>query len=185
MKLILPYRAKDLAIELGGGSRPIVRPNYDYRTDVNNVDGFVDLDDYTTVEAIAPLGTIDFIYSQFAFEHVKFACQRDLWKACYRLLNRRGRLVLMLPNVDAQIRWAKKNPNGWDGKEFFESASEIIFATQDYNENAHLSYMTPRTVFDLAHSVGFQDVFVRPAGERATDMLVEAFVDFRYAKENQ
>ena len=80
-----------------------------------------------------------------------------------------------MPNSEAQFQWIKDHPDGWDGKDFFTAASELIFGSQDYPENTHRSFWSPASATRLCQDVGFARVVVQPYGERATDLCVEAW----------
>ncbi len=160
-------------LELGCGKNP--HPQCDVHVDVRPIDGVthftVDMD-----KGLPEIGDNDFegVVSIFAFEHVAWGNLKNLLKECLRILKPGGRLVIVVPNTEAQIEWIRRNPDGWDGKGFFEAASEKLFGTGEYEANNHKSYWNPALAQGLFRDAGFVDIITAPAGERKTDMVVDA-----------
>ena len=131
-------------LELGGGQNrnPAADVNVDVRSGPG-VDFCVDFD-----KPDWPIGSNEFdcVFSHFALEHVCWRNTRQAVKEIYRATKPGGKAVIIVPNTEAQVRWIRDHPDGWDGKGFFESASENLFGSQDYGENAHKSYWSPSAI---------------------------------------
>ncbi len=173
MQLNIPEGAR--CVELGGGNAPLIRPNVD-------IEYFQGADGQRTVDFIAdfnkPLpikdGDFDFVFCRFALEHISWQNTRAFLKEVGRILAPGGRCVFVVPDVPKQLEWILKHPGGWDGKPFFEAASEKLFGTQNYSGNFHCAYLSAETAVDLFGTAGFKNVVTYPFGERSTDLLIEA-----------
>lgn len=158
-------------LELGGGSNP--HPETDIRVDVRQ-------GPYTDFTADfnepLPIQSEDFevIYSQFCIEHLSWRKVRQFISEMFRVLKPGGRCIIITANTEAQIEWLKNNPNGWDGKDDFDSFSCIIFGDNDYPENCHRNYLSPTIAHRLFNEAGFASVVTSAYGDRATDMLIDA-----------
>lgn len=172
-------------LELGGGSRPMLHPRCmggnDVAVDVRmcfNEQGQQTVDFEANFNNLMPeIGTGDFdgVFGHFCMEHVSFRKIPQFLGEVYRVLKPGGRAVFCIPDTRAQIRWLLSNPQGWDGKDAFESASEMFFGSQDYDENAHKAYFDPEVAKKLFTDAGFISVNTTPYGARDTDMCVEAY----------
>lgn len=117
----------------------------------------------------------DGVLSIYCLEHISWRMAPHFISEVYRVLKGGGIVIFVTPNIEAQFAWAQKNKAGWDGKEFFQSASEIIFGSLDYPDNTHKSWISPDSAFELFQKAGFQDIDIRPAGARNTDMVIQAY----------
>ncbi len=183
MAISLNRNPGDRLLEIGGGENPIVVPacmgGNDVAVDIRNCwnqEGQQTVDFCVDLEKPLPIKDNDFdgVISRFCLEHVSYRNIKQALSEIYRVLKLGGKILLVLPNTEAQIQWIKANPNGWDGKDAFESCSELIFGSQDYSSNNHKSFFTPQIIMDLLQSVGFGSIVVHPYGDRDTDMAVEA-----------
>jgi predicted SAM-dependent methyltransferase len=156
-------------IELGCGNNR--HPQMDVAVDCRPGEG---VDFACDLEAPLPIADEDFhgAYSAYAVEHLSWRKTRGFLKECLRILKPTGKLCLLLPNTRAQIAWLSTHPEGWDDKGFFDSASCVLFGDQDYSDNTHKAYLDPDVITALLSEAGFENVTVRPWGERQTDMLV-------------
>jgi predicted SAM-dependent methyltransferase len=116
----------------------------------------------------------DAVVSIFCLEHVNWRQTKRLLGEMNRVLKPGGHLILVVPNVAAQMAWAAQNKEGWDGKDFFESASECLFGSMDYEANTHKGFFVPESAKALVEGAGFEGVDIKPYGERSTDMAVGA-----------
>lgn len=166
-------------LELGGGANR--HPASDVNVDVRKIPGmhpcgkpFVDF----AADFDKPLpvrsNEWDGVLSIFCLEHVTWRKLPDFVKEMNRVLKPGGKVIVVAPNIEAQFKWAQQNQGGWDGKDFFQSASEIIFGSLDYPDNTHKSWLSPATAFDLFTKAGFEDVNVVPFGARSTDLAIQA-----------
>lgn len=162
-------------IELGGGSNPIVRPNVDVRMCYDS-EGKPTVDFTADFNQDLPIQSDEWdgVFAQYVIEHLSWRSVRKFLQEVHRILKNGGKAVFVTANTDAQIEWIKKNPNGWDGKDAFDSYSCVIFGDQDYPENSHRNFMNPFIITYLLNGVGFMDVKVQEYGERSTDMVIQA-----------
>ena len=158
-------------LELGGGSNrhPMSDCNVDCQA-LPGVDFVADFDKPLPIKT----GEWDGVLSIYALEHVGWRSMRQFMSEVFRVLKPGGKAIFVTPNLEAQVHWAQQNQNGWDGKPFFESASEIIFGSQNYNDNTHKSWVSPPAVIDLFQRAGFEEINVTPHGERNTDLAIMA-----------
>jgi len=118
----------------------------------------------------------DCVLAHFLLEHISFAKLPAVLREVVRILKPGGRFIACTPNHDAQIKWLKDHPEGWDGKDAFTATSELLYGSQDMelDANVHRCFLTPEIVVKLCRDAGFVDVTVSPYGERSTDMAVVA-----------
>lgn len=186
MSLQLNITPGSKVLELGGGANPMIIPhvaggppghlNVDARqcADASGrrmVDFTCDFEQFPF-----PIGADEFdaVICKFCLEHVSFTNTRKFIGEIFRVLKDGGKAVIVVPNTEAQMRWIQGHGEGWDGKGLFDAASENLFGSQDYKENAHRAYFSPQVAAQLFQEAGFESIVISPFGERATDMLVEA-----------
>jgi SAM-dependent methyltransferase len=171
----------DKICELGGGANPVVRPHcmFPESNDINvdvracyTQDGRQTNDFQANFEEPLPIQSDEWdgVICQYALEHISFPKIRQFLSECLRILKPKGKLVIVTANTEAQCEWIKKHQGGWDGKGLFESASNVLFGSQDYSENSHRSYFSPAILSQLLSEAGFTDALVSPYGERGTDL---------------
>ncbi len=175
----------DRFLELGAGEHPTVHPHClggpDVAVDVRscfNEQGQPTIDFQMDVEQIPwPIGSDEFdgLVAHFVLEHVGYPCVPEVLKEALRVLKPGCKVVIAVPNTDAQIKWIQTHSEGWDGKDAFESCSEVLFGTQnERTAGGHQSYWNPAVAIKLFRDAGFDQVKTFPYGERATDMVIEA-----------
>lgn len=162
----------DRILELGGGDNP--NSLSDVCVDIRpgpKTHFQVDFNEFPW-----PIADNDFegIFSQYCLEHVSFHNVPGFLAECFRIIKPGGRAAFVVPNTAKQLEWIAANQNGWDNKELFEAASELLYGSQDYPENSHRAFLSPQIAVKLFADAGFRDVRVQPYGERDTDMVVEA-----------
>lgn len=155
------------AIELGGGTVPMFRPNLDVRY-AENVDIVASLD--------GPLpfsdASVPNIFSRYAAEHVSWRAIPGLWSECHRILAPGGFTVLVLPNLLEQARRAVEY--GDSGRWHEENGVPcMVFGDLNYKENAHAAGWSPEAICRELRAAGFISVLVMPHGAVGTDMIVE------------
>lgn len=158
-------------LELGGGS------NRHFQTDVNvdtrpveGVDFVADFNEPLPIQT----GEFDAVFCQYTLEHISWRRIKSFLSEICRVLKPGGMVVIITANTEEQVKWIGNNPNGWDGKDLFESASCVLFGDQDYPENSHRCYFSPSIIAQLFWGVPFENVTIQPAGERKTDLIVTA-----------
>ena len=158
-------------LELGGGQNrhPASDCNVDCRPGPG-VDFVADLEKPLPIQS----NEWDGVLSIYCLEHVAWRSMRKFMSEVFRVTKPGGIVIFVTPNIEAQVAWAQRNPEGWDGKPFFESFSEIIFGSQNYNDNLHKSTICPAVALDLFRTAGFENVVIAPHGERNTDLAIQA-----------
>jgi predicted SAM-dependent methyltransferase len=162
-------------IELGGGAHPLIRPNVDVRPCYDaqgnpTVDFTADFNEPLLITS----EEWDGVFSHFVLEHISWRKVPQFLKEVFRILKPGGKAVIVTANTPAQIKWIEGNPQGWDGRNPFESFSCVLFGDQDYEDNTHRNFMSPEIVRVLLTEAGFSSVEVHPYGARSTDMVVQA-----------
>jgi hypothetical protein len=177
MTIVLQKQPGMRILELGGGANRHAQAdvNVDVRSCFDaagrpTVDFTVDFNEFPW-----PIGSDDFdgLISIFALEHISYRNVPNFLKEAIRIIKPGTKAMFVIPNTEAQLHWIQANPGGWDNKDMFNSASEILFGSQDYKENSHASYFSPAIIADLMGKAGFVDIRVTPYGPRQTDMCVE------------
>ena len=160
-------------IELGGGEFPRIRPNYDIRQ-CHDKDGNPTVDVVCDFDKPLPIQdhSIDGLFSHFALEHVSWRNFFQILREIRRIMAPGGRIALVLPNTEAQFRWAGGLDQG--DPQNIPKISQCIFGDQDYPENTHKVYLTPHLIQSALISLTFVNVQIHPYGELETDMLVIA-----------
>lgn len=159
-------------LEIGGGDNP--NPASDWNVDVRpgpKVNQVIDLN-----KLPLPLadGEWDLVLAVFVLEYVGYRCVRDLLKEIRRVTKPGGKFLGIVPNTSAQMEWISTHPEGWDGRDFFDSASGKLFGDQDYPENSHRSFWNHTIAVQLFTQAGFVNIQTAAFGARSTDLLVEA-----------
>jgi predicted SAM-dependent methyltransferase len=164
MTYALPFRQGQKLVELGGGEKPAIRPNVDARP-LPTVDIVADI---SRPPLPLPDRAYDGIFCSYVLEHVSWRVVPKLLSEVVRVLAPGGVAVFVIPNTQAQLRWALAREE-WD-----EKIAQCLFGDQDYQENAHRAAFSPDYAIRLFQEAGFSDVTVLPHGELRTDMIVEA-----------
>lgn len=171
----LKSKPTDKVIELGGGANPLVRPNVDVRM-CHDAQGNPTVDFVANFEEPLPIQSNewDAVFCQYAMEHISWRKVGTFICEVLRILKPGGKAIFVVPNTEAQLKWIQEHPEGWDGKDFFESASCKLFGDQDYSDNTHKMYLSPQIAKDLFTQMGYASVDVVPYGARLTDMIIQA-----------
>lgn len=159
-------------LELGGGDNP--SPQSDIRVDVRQGPHTHFTQDFNqTLDGIGS-DEFDAVLSFYCVEHISWRNVPQFLAECRRVAKPGGRLVLTLPNTEAQMEWIRQHPNGWDGKGLFESAGGVLYGDNDYPENSHRAFFTPVLIDNELQKAGWVNILVQPYGARGTDLLVTA-----------
>lgn len=104
-------------------------------------------------------GQVDEIYSAHLLEHFP---QEELVRVIvpnfFRLLKPGGRLVAVVPDVEAMIR------NYVAGSYPYEDLREVIYGAQDYDGDFHFNMFTPESIQQIFQEAGFVSFENRAAG---------------------
>jgi len=172
----------EIILELGGGDAPLVHPRCMGGPDVNvdvrmchNAAGQQTTDFTCDLSEPLPIGSDEFdaVVSKFCLEHISYRKTRQAIGEMFRVLKPGGRVIVIVPNTEKQIEWIQNHPEGWDGRDFFDSASGKLLGDQDYNANAHQSYWSPTIAHQLFQHAGFENIVTQPFGARDTDLILE------------
>lgn len=163
MSYQLPFTATQKVIELGGGQKPIFRPNVDIRKE-DTVDLVADFDEPLPLHP----NEWDGVFCSYVLEHISYRKIKQFITEVYRILTPGGTAVFITANTEAQMEWVLEQ-NEWDDR-----ASSILYGDQDYKDNTHKNTLSPKYVFKLLQELGYKDIFIMPWGELGTDMIIEA-----------
>lgn len=149
-------------LEIGGGENPTYHPNLDIRA-ANGVDIVHDLEKMPLpIES----DSYDMIYSRFALEHISWRQIAVFIKELYRITAPKGKLVIITPNLRAQINILAgvKDIN-------LETWVCMLYGDQNYGENSHKCNFTPELAEKLCTDAGFKNFWWTPLAEWAGDMM--------------
>lgn len=161
----------DRILELGCGDNP--HPSCTVHADIRPGPGVDVVCDMNEPLPFAD-GEFSGLFSCFAFEHVSWRKLPQLLGEVYRILKPGGKVILIVPNTEAQMRYILDHPNGWEERDLFTSASVTLFGDQNYAGNFHACFFSPKTVMELFTRTGFVEIRTHPFGGIMTDMIVEA-----------
>lgn len=171
ISLILPFRPNDKIVELGGGSNPLVRPNYDIRK-LPNVDYVIDLNDPNL-----PISSdyCDGIYSRYLIEHINWRNIKRFLTETYRILKPNGNIVLITANLLEQAK-VLVNTQQWDS-----DLIGMIFGAEDYKENTHQCGFSPQYITEILTDIGFKNIEITPISSDfgPTDMEIRAMKPYK------
>ncbi len=186
-------RTSDMHLcELGGGSRPVVNPKCLGGNDIH-IDARMctNHEGKQCVDAVHNLvqfpwpskdNEFDGVIAIFVLEHVSYLQTLNFLKEAFRITKPGGKAVFVVPNTENQVKWILEHQSGWDGKDFFTSASEKLFGSQDdtvkeqevHVGSYHCVYFNPLIVNNLFEQVGYENILCSPYGERETDLAIQA-----------
>lgn len=175
MTITLKTDPSQKGIELGGGDCPLVRPNVDVRI-CYDAEGKPTVDFTADFNEPLPIQSdeFDFCFSKFCIEHISYLKVKQFISEVFRIIKPGGKAVIVTANTEAQVKWILEHPEGWDGKDFFTSASEKLFGSQNYLANFHCVYFSPGILTELFSEAGFVNITTTPYGTRDTDICVQA-----------
>lgn len=173
IEIRLPPGAK--MIELGCGANR--HPASTCAVDVRFIEGVTDFAvDFNSPDWPIGSGEFDAAYSCFVLEHVSWRNTLQFLKECFRILKPGGKLVLITPNTEEQMRYLLKTSD-WD------VAGCLLFGDLDYPENSHRAFVNPSKLTEQLNQAGFKDVLITPFGNLQTDMLTQAMKPIKLAEE--
>jgi len=143
---------KGKVLEIGGGNRPIFRPNVDVRK-LDNVDIVHDLN-----RTPWPFRDEEFdgIYGGYILEHLSWRSIRRAVKELYRILRDGGKAIFLVPNTVEQCRKVVM------AGEWRDEFSCLLFGDQDYGENSHACGFCPSFAKKLFAEAGFRVRTIAP-----------------------
>lgn len=183
MAISIRRRPGDRLLELGGGANPMLKPTCQGGTDVcvdvrmcHNDKGEQTVDFTADFNEPLPIGDNDFdgALAIYVLEHLSYRKVPTFLSEVYRIVKPGSKVVFVTPNTEEQLKWIQNNPEGWDGHNAFDSMSCVLFGDQDYDANAHRSYLNPIIAHTLFQNAGFENIITQAYGARNTDMIIEA-----------
>ena len=151
-------------IELGGGNRPLIRPNVDVRPGP----GVDIVADFNKPLTMLPSQSFDGVFSQYSIEHISWRTVRTFISEAHRILRPGGRAVFITANLLEQARRLAAAER-WN-----DELIGMVFGDNDYPENSHRCGFSPEYAVRLMKQAGFFVVDVKPLPACATDMIIEA-----------
>jgi len=153
----------DPVLEVGGGDRPSFRPNMDIRS-LPTVDIVANLEEPFPI----PSESYGSVFGNYVIEHLSWRKIRQFITECHRVLLPGGKCVMVTANTEAQcIRAVKENMP-------LDEISSLLFGGQDYPDNTHKNFLSPKHAVSLFKDCGFHDVLIHPHPASSTDMIIEA-----------
>lgn len=159
----LPFKPGDKVIELGGGDRPVVRPNVDMRP-LPTVDIVANLEEPLPIEN----EQFDGVFSMYAIEHLNRRRVRGFISEVHRILKPNGVAIIVTANLLEQMKLLLSK------QEWEDADIGTIFGDQDYPENTHKNGFSPAYAIKLFSEAGFREVTIYEHPDCKTDMILEA-----------
>ena len=150
--------------EVGGGERPLQRPNIDVRA-LPTVDVVGD-----AVYLPLRTGCLNGLLGRYVAEHISWRRVGYFFRECYRVLRPGGVLVLYTPNLEEQMKAALSGIHGGD----WLRISEMLFGSQETGIPPHQVGFNPTYLEKMLRDAGFRYVRVTPHPATPTDMVAEA-----------
>lgn len=149
-------------LDIGCGDNPVWDlPGEWHRLDARPLPGLTYCQDAADLSNI-PADTYELIVARDVIEHIGW---RDTSKALAewrRVLKPGGRIHIETPNAWELVGILHESPAAMavrvQRESHFEQFNRTLFGHQDYPENSHKSYFTPRWLKGLMFSVGFSQV---------------------------
>lgn len=162
----LPFKPGARVCELGGGERPLVRPNIDIRA-MPTVDMVADF------EKPLPMytGEWDGVYSNFSIEHISWKRVRGFITEVHRILKPGGIAVFVTANLLEQCRRVVETPDAlWN-----DDLPCMVFGGQGHEGDYHKCGWSPAYAIKMFKECGFYDAKVLPHPDAKTDMIIEGY----------
>jgi SAM-dependent methyltransferase len=166
----LPFKQSDKVLEIGGGDKPLFRPNLDMRQ-LPNVDIVSDLSEPWPVES----GIYDGVFGMYIIEHISWRKVEQFISEINRVLKPLGTAVMITANLLEQGKLAIK----WFEEGKGQEVSQMIFGDQNYeggnwDANAHHCGFSPQYAIELFKRAGFKEVIIYEHPDTKTDMIIQA-----------
>ena len=161
----LPFKPGQRVCELGGGDRPIFRPNVDVRP-MPTVDLVADF------EKPLPMytGEWDGVMGHFCIEHLSWKKVRGFISEVHRILRPGGIAVFVTANLLEQCRRVVETPEElWS-----DDLPCMVFGGQGHEGDFHKCGWSPAFAVKMFKECGFHAVRVVPYPGAKTDMVIEA-----------
>lgn len=161
-----------MKVELGSGHNP-TRQGYKTQ-DVRDLPGVDYVCDACDIDKLIEPETVKVFYSRHFFEHLTYAQSTDLLKKCLTLLEKQGRMEIVMPDMDFHARqwldksrWGQVNPNGltnyewavrgfWGGQRNTETMNDFEATTELWD--THKSGHCFESLASLMHSTGYKEI---------------------------
>ena len=174
MSYQLPFKPTDRCVELGGGSKPVLRPNLDMRQ-------CYDSNGNSTVDIIADLNEPlplkdnewDGVFCSYMLEHISWRKIRKFISDVFRVLKHEGTAVFITANLLEQARYIASQPY-WEDENVCMIFGDQNYEGENWRANAHYTGFSPEFAGRLFKEAGFDSVIMIPWGALGTDMIIEA-----------
>jgi len=95
--------------------------------------------------------TADYILAKDVLEHFSWRDTERIFTDWVRVLKKKGKLRLVVPNIDVHIKWYLENKGKGNGeyKNVLSCLRGNLFGGQDYSGNFHKTCFNPDSVKDL------------------------------------
>jgi predicted SAM-dependent methyltransferase len=165
---MIPFKPGQAILEVGGGDRPMFRPNMDIRPGPT-VDIVHDLNKPFPIED----ASYDGIYSAYLIEHLSWRNVLGFIKEMHRVIRPGGVIFVVTANLLEQCRTLVNLP-AWSDKYICMLFGDQNYAGSDWVSNAHHCGFSPHYADKLFKEAGFESVITKPHPNCDTDMIIEA-----------
>lgn len=181
-EVLVPFKAGDKILEVGGGDSPLFRPNLDMRK-LPTVDYVCNLEENWPIEN----ESFDGIFGKFVIEHISWRRMPNFISECFRVLKPGGVVMMISPNTLEQCKEITKlNHIG------IEENSLLFGGQEERGWNEHKAAFSPLYAIEIFQKAGFEKVDTEPwpgqiwTGAK-TDMIIKAYknVNYPYIKGNR
>lgn len=165
---MMPFTHGQKVLELGGGERPLFRPNLDVRK-LPEVDIVVDFCEKLPIND----ESYDGIYSSYVLEHISWRKVRGFISEMFRILRPGGVAFIITANLKEQAK-ILADKSEWTDTDVCMLFGDQNYDGRDWRSNSHCCGFSPKTVIEAFRGIGFDDVFVIAHPNCKTDMIIEA-----------
>lgn len=162
------FNPTDKVLEIGGGDRPVYRPNLDIRK-LPTVDIVADLNERFPVED----ASFDGVYSAYLIEHISWRKVRHFISEMHRVLKPGGKTFIVTANLLEQCRLLVNTPV-WSDNEVCCIFGDQNYSGSDWRANSHTCGFSPEFAVKLFKEAGFEQVQIDEHPNCKTDMLIIA-----------
>lgn len=163
MNYSLPFLKNQKILEIGGGTSPFFRPNFDMLSGEN-------IDRVINPEEKLPINdeSFDGIYISSFVQHLSWKRLPDFFQECFRILKSGGKAVFIAPNTEEKIKFILENSNQLQASEL----SEMLFGSQTNQKNSYRNFMNPEHASKLCADAGFSNVSIIPANNDNSESII-------------
>lgn len=168
MAYSLPFKSEDKVLEVGGGDKPVFRPNLDCRQ-MPTVDIVADLNEAWPIEA----ESYDGVFGMYIIEHISWRKVKNFINQIHSVLKPGGIAVLITANFLEQCRKMVETPE-WNDDLVCMCFGDQNYEGGDWVFNAHHCGFSPTYATKLFREAGFHEVTVFEHPNCKTDLIIQA-----------